>query len=1047
MSDEARLIDLVVRYEDLQKQGTPVSPEELCRDAPGLLERLKHAIAGLERLRARGIGWEVAPLRAQPDCNTVESERRGETIPGYELLHEIDRGGMGVVYRARDRKFDRDVAIKTLSERAENDSSVVNRFLVEARITAQLQHPGIPAAHDLGTLPDGRPFLVMKLVKGKPLDVLLEARRAATEDHGRFLAIFEQICHAVGYAHSHRVIHRDLKPRNVMAGAFGEVHVMDWGLAKVLRADGTDSEANDDPQATAVSKTAIDTPGGEGSNTREGSFIGTPAYAPPEQAGGEIRRLDVRSDVFGLGAILCQILTGKPPYEGQTANDVKLKAVRAELSEAFARIDACGVEADVVALCKRCLAGEQQDRPADGQAVAAEVSRIRQAVEERARVAERERGEAMVREKEERKRRRQLLVAAGVVGTVLVLGIVGTSVGMVWAYGAAKAEQHAKNDAEERRSEAEQERNAKGKALEKEARQRKFAQAVADFVKDDFLALTSVEGQYRFGGETQTVLDKDATLRQLLDRAAAKLDMRDDLDPLIEAELRWMIGVNYRALGETGLALPFLQKALALRREVLGLEDVETLNAANSLGVAYMASGRPDLAQALLEETLKLKEAELGTDHLLTLGIMNNLAMAYYEARNYNLAVPLLEKTLNLRKAKLGEDHPDTLTSMNNLALGYHAAGKLDLALPLYEETLQLTKTKMGNDHPDTLCSMHNLACAYWSTKQLDKSIPLFEEVLKLQEQKLGRLHLDTQRTVANLGVNYRDAHRLAEAIPLLQEAFQSAKSLPALHFRWVSAELLDAYVKAGKTAEASELVTELVTEARKQHAAGSAELAGDLAQYGLSLLEARGFSHAERLLLECLAIREKKEPDAWTTFNAQSLLGAALLGQEKYADAEPLLLRGCDGMKKLGQQIRPKYESNLIDAISCLVQLYDATGKSVETEKWRMELEETNAVTFHKECERQVYKQIQRSFAHAVGTQWVSETGKFQKNADMLWIETDSNGRYLATFRECDADVDYVELLDSSRDIGIRLFPSQMDLRYPMQLGFSFFKSGRFKR
>src|SRR5262249_55166163 len=152
----------------------------------------------------------------------------------YEEIELVGRGGMGIVYKARDLSFDRDVAIKLLHDRYSADSPTARRFGDEARITAQLQHPGIPPVHDLGTLPDGRPFLALKLIKGSTLEHLMASRPDPAHDRGRFVATFEQVCQAVAFAHSHNVIHRDLKPSNVMVGAFGEVQVMDWGLAKVL---------------------------------------------------------------------------------------------------------------------------------------------------------------------------------------------------------------------------------------------------------------------------------------------------------------------------------------------------------------------------------------------------------------------------------------------------------------------------------------------------------------------------------------------------------------------------------------------------------------------------------------------------------------------------------------------------------------------------------------------------------------------------------------------------------------------------------------------
>src|SRR5262245_28549332 len=203
--------------------------------------------------------------------------------PGYELLDEIGHGGMGVVYRARDAALDRDVAVKLLSERYPADSLAAQRFLSEARITGQLQHPGIPAVHQVGTLANGRPFLAMKLIRGSTLASILNGRPDPSAERGRALAIFEAICQAVGYAHAHHIIHRDLKPANVMVGAFGEVQVMDWGLAKVL---GGETLATAEPRAAGETWALTQVSGtpGSGSHTQAGSLIGTPAFIPPEQA-------------------------------------------------------------------------------------------------------------------------------------------------------------------------------------------------------------------------------------------------------------------------------------------------------------------------------------------------------------------------------------------------------------------------------------------------------------------------------------------------------------------------------------------------------------------------------------------------------------------------------------------------------------------------------------------------------------------------------------------------------------------------------------------
>jgi WD40 repeat protein len=377
--------------------------------------------------------------------------------PGYELLDEIGHGGMGVVYRARDTALDRDVAVKLLSNHYPADSPAAQRFLSEARITGQLQHPGIPAVHQVGTLADGRPFLAMKLIKGRTLENLLKYRPDPSEDRGRLLAIFEAVCQAVGYAHAHRVIHRDLKPANVMVGAFGEVQVMDWGLAKVL---GEETPATLYAGAAEETQawTQVSPAPESGSYTQAGSLLGTPAFIPPEQAGGEIERVNERADVFGLGALLTVILTGKPPYVGESFESVRVQALRGKLEDCFARLDGSGAEPELVALCKKCLAFEPAARPADAGAVAAAVAGLRAAADERARHAELERVQAEGRAAEQRRRRRILLMASGIIALVFLAGFAGVA----WQWRLAERQRDKAQDAE--RGEAAQRAIAEGEA-------------------------------------------------------------------------------------------------------------------------------------------------------------------------------------------------------------------------------------------------------------------------------------------------------------------------------------------------------------------------------------------------------------------------------------------------------------------------------------------------------------------------------------------------------------------------------------------------------
>ncbi len=238
---------------------------------------------------------------------------------------------------------------------------VIRRFVEEAQIGGQLQHPGIVPVHEVGAMADRRPFFTMKLVKGRTLSALLAERSDPAFDLPRFVAIFEAVSQTVAYAHARRVIHRDLKPANVMVGSFGEVQVMDWGLAKVLPEGGIADEERT-RRVGAETESLIETvrsgPGGSGSASQAGSVLGTPAYMAPEQARGEVERLDERCDVFGLGAILCEILTGKPPFVGQTRDEIRGKAARGDLADALHRLDTSAADPELIAMARDCLAAE-----------------------------------------------------------------------------------------------------------------------------------------------------------------------------------------------------------------------------------------------------------------------------------------------------------------------------------------------------------------------------------------------------------------------------------------------------------------------------------------------------------------------------------------------------------------------------------------------------------------------------------------------------------------------------------------------------------------
>jgi hypothetical protein len=1080
--------------------------EQACADQPGLRAAVEALLAAHEA--------PASLLDQPPDVLlSTTTDYHPAIAPGvviagrYTLVEKLGEGGMGDVWVAKQTEpVKRKVALK-LIKTGMDSRAVLQRFEQERQALALMDHPHIARVLDGGLTPQGRPFFVMELVNGLMLTKFCDEARLTPRQR---LELFVSICQAVQHAHQKGIIHRDLKPANILVTLIdGQPvpKVIDFGVAK----------------ATAGKLTE------ESLSTQFGAVIGTFEYMAPEQAGYAGVDSDTRADIYSLGVILYELLTGLKPFDGRRLRQAALTELlrmlkEEEPSKPSTRLSTEGALPSLAALRQtepkklmallrgeldwvvmKCLEKQRDRRYETANGLARDLQRYLadEPVEARPPSTAYRLGKFL-------KRNKGPVAAVSLVLLALVVGIIGTTWGWLEAQRQeklARDEATAKEEARQAevraRLAAQSEKLLAEAARDNEAKERGYAEAVTQFVTDDFLALTSVEGQGRFGGEELT---RYATLHDLLDRAAGKLQQRKDLAPRTEAELCWIIGVSYRGMGEAVRALSFLERSVALRRQAFGLDAEETLNAQNSLAVAYRAAGQVDLAVPLheltlriyeaklgpddprtltmmnnlatayqeagkrdlalpllkqtlqlrkaklgpddpdtlssmnslahaywevgkldlalplFEQTLQLRKAKLGPDDLDTLISMNNLAKAYEDASKRDLALPLFEQTLQLRKAKLGSDHPltllsmhnlasayeaagklelalplfeqtlqlrkaklgpddpdtlssmsslasayleagklelalplyeqtlplrkaklgpdhrDTLTSMNNLARAYQAAGKLDLALPLFEQTFPLMKAKLGPDDPHTLTSMNNLARAYWQQQQPDKAIPLFEGIVKLQEAKLGRDHERTLGQVAALGANYRDAGRLQEALPLLEEAYRAAKKYPKL--RWVGTPLLDAYAKAGEKVKLGNLLREQLSEVRTTRPRDSPQFARRLAQISLILLEQKQWAEAEPLLRECLAIREKTQPDDWLIFNTKSMLGGALLGQKKYSAAEPLLRAGYEGLKKQQAKLPPPGQVRLPEAAERLVQLYEATGKKDEAARWRTEWE-----------------------------------------------------------------------------------------------------------
>ena len=781
---------------------------------------------------------EQTTKQMEPHTLTVSTEV--PQIPGYRITAEIARGGMGRVYAGYDLTLGREVAIKMLLPRANAE-----RFITEAKITAQLPHPGIPPVYALGTLEDGTPWLAMKLIRGRTLAELLKKRSSPREELPRFLQVFEQIAQAVGFAHSRGIIHRDLKPLNVMVGEFGEVQVMDWGLAKVLTPVRHGKGASPvEPGGTLGLEPGVDmdmSVWGD-SATQAGSVLGTPAYMPPEQARGEIERMDARSDVFGLGAILCQILTGHPPYRSlrgiDDVDDVLRQAARWEVGEAFAALDSCGAEPELVALCKRCLAREQADRPADGGAVAAEVARIRQAAEERARQTELERQRAVVREAEQAKRRRLAIVAASSLVAVLLAGL---AVSLWQMNRAMDAERQAVANAELARENERQamanaelaraneakalaERDAKAAALKAEEIARQ--QAVLAAEKEKAARLAEKEARDRAMAALRVMTD-ELVERQLARSPTLTEENKEFLRKVIaqfegfaaitanDADSRAIRGEGYFRVGLMRYRLGDLKEAEAAYRDALDIQkqlaaDFPTrpdfrqqlARTYGNLGNLLRDTGRLAEAEAAYRDALAIQKqlvAEFPTRpdfrQELTKSY-NNLGVLLYQTGRPKEAEAVWRDALAIRQ-QLVADFPtrpdfrqELASSHNNLGLLLYQTGRPKEAERAFRDALAIRQQLAAEfpTRPDfrqelALC-YNNLGNLLSDTGRLAEAEVAYRETLKLQQQLVTDFptrpdfRQELAKSHSNLGILLYQTGRPKEAEAAFRETLKLQQQL-----------------------------------------------------------------------------------------------------------------------------------------------------------------------------------------------------------------------------------------------------------------------------
>jgi tetratricopeptide (TPR) repeat protein/predicted Ser/Thr protein kinase len=656
-----------------------------------------------------------------------------ESIGRYRIVRLLGEGGMGAVYEAEQDQPRRSVALKVIRA-AWASPELLRRFEQESQALGRLHHPGIAQIYEAGSADTGfgvQPFFAMELIQGRPLVEYAEAHHLGTRQR---LALMIQVCEAVQHAHHRGIIHRDLKPGNILVDESGQPKILDFGIARV-----TDMDA----QATR--------------QTDLGQLLGTLAYMSPEQVSADPLALDTRSDVYALGVILYELLTGKMPYE--------LSRVLHEAVRTIQQVDPAPLSVvnrmyrgDIETIVAKALEKDKSRRYASPADLAADIRRYLEDQPITAKPAS-----ASYQLQKFTRRHKSLVAGIAAVVLVLLLGMVATT----W--------------------EAVQAR-----------RQSQVAQAVDDFLQNDLLAQASA---YR-----QAKADPDLKVRTALDRAAQNIQGKFEKQPQVEAAIRSTIGNTYSDLGLYPEAHKQLERALALDRgtlgpsnprtlatmlslekteesqgqyagaeqlgqqllqtsqRVLGPEHPDTLKAMNRLTSVYDDEGKDAQAEPLAEQALAISRRVQGEEASGTVSSMLYLGIIEYDLGKYAQAEALFSKTLEIRRRVLGPEHPDTLASMDNLTSAFASEGKHAQAAALDEQIVQIRQHVLGPEHPDTLSSMSNLALDYEDEGKYQQAEKLDRQTLELQRRVLGSEHPATLRSMHNLANDYRDEDNKLQA-------------------------------------------------------------------------------------------------------------------------------------------------------------------------------------------------------------------------------------------------------------------------------------------
>lgn len=771
----------------------------------------------------------------------------GTQVGGYRLLREIGRGGMGTVYLAVDEAAEprREVAIKVLRDPLHSEHAA--RFMTEQRLLASLDHPGVARFFEGGTAPDGRPYLVMEYVPGEPIAAYCDRRRLTIRAR---LQLFRHLLDAVAYAHRQLVVHRDIKPRNVLVTDAGVVKLVDFGIAKPLLAPGySDTETT---------------------QTRAGLM--TPEYASPEQVTGG--RITTATDVYALGLLLHELLCGRRGQRLHTGvpGEIDRVVVREEVPRLSVALDDIpedkrGVEpsAEQIAAARRstpsrlarqlrgdldrivgmALRKEPERRYASASLLAEDIERYQDGRPVRAR------GDSARYRAARFVARHRVLVTAAAALLVMLIGYLVMSL------------RHAAELQE---------------ALDAARTEAAKAEQVSEFMIGLFES-----------HDPENARGAEITGRELLERGVTRADELS-AEPVLQAQLLDAIGGVYRSLGEFARARPLLERALDLRREALGDRHGDVAQSRRHLGVVLRYLGEYDAATEELEQAAAIDRALTPDGSPALAASLHELGHTLVERTRLDEAETLLRTGLEMRRAHLGSDHVDVAESLSGMAYVRSRKGFPRDAVPYYREALEIRRRQLGAGHPQVARSHQNLAVVLSDLGDYAEAEKHFVEALEVYRTVYGEAHPSIAVTINNLANLKARQDDLEAAERLFRQTLEMRRALlgddhPSV-VRAVN-NVATVLMRLGRPAESETMFRTLIARLEERGPADDLELTMFRANLSEVLRRQGKLEEAESIARRVLALRANQGTGALETATSHLVLGRVLRDQGRAAEAE----------------------------------------------------------------------------------------------------------------------------------------------------------------